>query len=136
MSVRIAAVGDVHAGADSVAAIAGAMVAVNEDAHLLLLAGDLTRNGGPDEARVLVRELSDVRIPIVAVLGNHDYHQDRDREIAAILNDRGITVIMVTHEPDIAAYAKRNVVMRDGLVLTDSVVAGRRSAADEQARME
>lgn len=52
------------------------------------------------------------------------------------LNDRGITVIMVTHEPDIAAYAKRNVVMRDGLVLTDSVVAGRRIAAEEQAKME
>ena len=35
------------------------------------------------------------------------------------LNDRGITIVMVTHEPDIAAYAQRNVVMRDGLVLND-----------------
>ncbi|PYK74267.1 MAG: macrolide ABC transporter ATP-binding protein [Verrucomicrobia bacterium] len=47
------------------------------------------------------------------------------------LNERGITVVMVTHEPEIAAYAKRNVVMRDGQVLSDSVVAGRRNAADE-----
>jgi putative ABC transport system ATP-binding protein len=47
------------------------------------------------------------------------------------LNDRGITVVMVTHEPDIAAYAKRNVVMRDGQVLSDSVVEERRRAADE-----
>jgi putative ABC transport system ATP-binding protein len=47
------------------------------------------------------------------------------------LNDRGITVVMVTHEPDIAAYAKRNVVMRDGKVLKDSVVVERRSAGDE-----
>ena len=47
------------------------------------------------------------------------------------LNDRGITIIMVTHEPDIACYAKRNVVMRDGVVLSDSIVAERRSAADE-----
>jgi len=47
------------------------------------------------------------------------------------LNDSGITVVMVTHEPDIAAYAKRNVVMRDGQVLSDSVVPERRSAAYE-----
>lgn len=93
MSVRIAAVGDVHVGADSVGALAGAMGAVNHDAHMLLLAGDLTRNGGLDEARVLLHELSDVRIPIVAVLGNHDYQQDRDREITAALRDGGITVL-------------------------------------------
>src|SRR2546423_6210695 len=48
------------------------------------------------------------------------------------LNDRGITVVMVTHEPDIAAYAKRNVVMRDGKVLNASVVAERRNAANAQ----
>jgi putative ABC transport system ATP-binding protein len=47
------------------------------------------------------------------------------------LNDRGITLFMVTHEPDIAAYAKRDVVMRDGQVLKDSVVSDRRNAADE-----
>jgi putative ABC transport system ATP-binding protein len=52
------------------------------------------------------------------------------------LNDRGITVVMVTHEPDIAAYAKRNVVMRDGKVLNDSVVAERRNAAHEQGVVE
>jgi putative ABC transport system ATP-binding protein len=43
---------------------------------------------------------------------------------------------MVTHEPDIAAYAKRNVVMRDGKVLNDSVVAERRNAAHEQGIVE
>ena len=52
-------------------------------------------------------------------------------EIMAIfqqLNERGITVIMVTHEPDIAAYAKRNVMMRDGLILDDHVVSRRLDA--------
>src|SRR6058998_532576 len=44
------------------------------------------------------------------------------------LNDRGITIIMVTHEPDIASYAKRNVVMRDGLVLDDRLVSHRLDA--------
>ena len=52
-------------------------------------------------------------------------------EIMAIfqqLNERGITVIMVTHEPDIAAYAKRNVMMRDGVILDDHVVSRRLDA--------
>ena len=47
------------------------------------------------------------------------------------LNDGGITVVMVTHESDIAAYAKRNVFMRDGVVLNDLGVNDRRNAADE-----
>ena len=47
------------------------------------------------------------------------------------LNDRGITIVMVTHEQDIAAYARRNVVMRDGLVLNDFSVARRLDAAVE-----
>jgi putative ABC transport system ATP-binding protein len=47
------------------------------------------------------------------------------------LNDRGITVVMVTHEPDIAIYAKRNVVMRDGMVLNDLVVSDRRKATTQ-----
>src|SRR5207237_198867 len=55
-------------------------------------------------------------------------------EIMAIfqqLNERGITVIMVTHEPDIAAYAKRNVMMRDGVILNDHVVPRRSDAASQ-----
>ena len=55
-------------------------------------------------------------------------------EIMAIfqqLNERGITIIMVTHEPDIAAYAQRNVVMRDGLIRHDHLVT-RRSNANAQ----
>jgi putative ABC transport system ATP-binding protein len=53
-------------------------------------------------------------------------------EIMAIfqqLNERGITIIMVTHEQDIAAYAHRNVVMRDGLILDDHLVPQRTNAA-------
>jgi len=50
------------------------------------------------------------------------------------LNERGIMIIMVTHESDIAAYARRNVVLRDGLVLNDFAVAERRNAADELGR--
>src|SRR5213078_341246 len=51
------------------------------------------------------------------------------------LNGRGITIIMVTHEQDIAAYARRNVVMRDGFVLNDFAVAERRNAVFEMERL-
>src|SRR5437667_2627353 len=59
-------------------------------------------------------------------------------EIMAIfqqLNERGITIVMVTHESDIAAYARRNVVLRDGLVLNDGAVGERRSAVVEMERV-
>ena len=52
------------------------------------------------------------------------------------LNDRGITIVMVTHEQDIALYARRNVVMRDGLILHDTVVAERLNAVTELERMK
>jgi putative ABC transport system ATP-binding protein len=51
------------------------------------------------------------------------------------LNDQGITVIMVTHEPDIAACARRNVMMRDGMVKTDRAVTQRFIATDEMAKL-
>ena len=47
------------------------------------------------------------------------------------LNERGISVIMVTHEPDIAAYAKRNVMMRAGVILDDHLVSQRSDAASQ-----
>ena len=51
------------------------------------------------------------------------------------LNDQGITIIMVTHELDIAHYTRRNVIMRDGLVVTDTMVENRLRAEDELARL-
>ncbi|MEO7932185.1 MAG: ABC transporter ATP-binding protein [Chthoniobacterales bacterium] len=52
------------------------------------------------------------------------------------LNERGITIIMVTHEPDVAAWCKRNIVMRDGNVLTDILVKNRTRAEDEIRKLE
>ena len=52
-------------------------------------------------------------------------------EIFQRLNDRGITIVMVTHEPDIAAYARRNIVMKDGVVQRDGAVSERLNAAAE-----
>ena len=52
------------------------------------------------------------------------------------LNDEGITIVMVTHELDIAHYTKRNVIMRDGKVVTDTLVTNRLSAEEELRRLQ
>jgi len=56
-------------------------------------------------------------------------------EIFQSLNEKGITIIMVTHEPDIASYARRNIVMKDGMVRNDQLVANRLNAAVELERI-
>lgn len=91
--VRVAAVGDVHAGLDSRGAIGPGFRDVGERADLLLLAGDLTRCGTPEEGRVLAEELAAVRIPKLAVLGNHDHQDDRPAELAAELARADIVVL-------------------------------------------
>lgn len=91
--IRIAAAGDLHFGADSAGTLRESLVGLAEHADALLLAGDLTRRGEPDEARVLAEELSDVQVPVVAVLGNHDYHVDREEEVAEILEGAGCRVL-------------------------------------------
>ncbi|MEZ5231608.1 MAG: metallophosphoesterase [Acidimicrobiales bacterium] len=91
--VRVAAVGDVHVGADSRATLAPALRGVEQRADVLLLAGDLTRCGSPAEAAVLADELRDVTIPVVGVLGNHDHHDGRDEALVAALEAAGVTIL-------------------------------------------
>lgn len=93
-TVRLAAVGDTHVRKTSQGALQPIFAAVNEDADALLLCGDLTDYGLPEEAHVLAKELTaSVRIPIVAVLGNHDYESGYDAEVCAILSDAGVRVL-------------------------------------------
>ena len=66
---------------------------IAEAADVLLLAGDLTDSGLPEEARVLARELGAARMPTAAVLGNHDVESDQAGEITKILTDAGVTVL-------------------------------------------
>jgi 3',5'-cyclic AMP phosphodiesterase CpdA len=70
--IRIAAFGDCHFAADAAGTMRPALAHLGDNADVLLLAGDLTRLGTPEEAEVLARELVDVPIPMAAVLGNHD----------------------------------------------------------------
>jgi Icc-related predicted phosphoesterase len=90
---RIAAVGDIHVGTDSVGLVGAGLRHVADRADVLLLAGDLTRCGTPDEAELVVAELADVTVPVVAVLGNHDHHADAPEEVTAVLRDAGVEVL-------------------------------------------
>ena len=90
---RIAAVGDIHVGTDSAGQVARGLVHVHERADLLLLAGDLTRCGTAGEAELVAAELEDVTIPVVAVLGNHDFHGDEPELVTRALMDAGVTVL-------------------------------------------
>jgi Icc-related predicted phosphoesterase len=91
--VRIAAVGDFHCGEADAGAYRPLFARANEEADVLLLCGDLTRWGTPAEMRVAVGELADVKVPIVAVLGNHDHESGQVGEGIAILRERGVHVL-------------------------------------------
>jgi len=91
--IRIAAVGDLHGGSDTADVVRDQLAEVSQKADVLLIAGDLTKSGRPEEARVLAHDLADVSVPVVAVLGNHDHHADRPEEIASLLRDVGVSVL-------------------------------------------
>ncbi|RMI31303.1 metallophosphoesterase family protein [Nocardia stercoris] len=92
-AVRVAAVGDVHLGADSGGQLRLALRELPDHADVLLLAGDLTRTGAIEEARVAAQEFGAVEVPVIAVLGNHEYHRDAPARIADLLTAYGITVL-------------------------------------------
>ena len=86
--VRVAALGDLHCTRTSQGAFQVLFAQLAEAADLVLLAGDLTDHGLPEEARVLAHELSTLRVPVVAVLGNHDYESNQQEEVRTILSGR------------------------------------------------
>ena len=92
-AVRVAALADLHCTKTSQGAFQPLFARISESAEVLLLAGDLTDYGLPDEARVLARELSALRIPVAAVLGNHDLESGKADEVRQILVDAGLIVL-------------------------------------------
>jgi len=89
----VAAVGDIHLDRDLAGHLRPALEIAATQANLLLVAGDLTRHGTLDEAEVVASELAGLTIPVVVVLGNHDYHSDQQDDVAKVLTDGGITVL-------------------------------------------
>jgi Icc-related predicted phosphoesterase len=91
--IRIAAVGDLHYGEGSQGILKPGLEHLPDRADLLLLAGDLTRWGKPEEVQVLADELRGLPIPMIAVLGNHDYHCGREGEVRRLLEAAGVRVL-------------------------------------------
>jgi Icc-related predicted phosphoesterase len=91
--VRIAAAADLHCAKTSVGQLSPLLVRMAEGADILLLCGDLTDFGLPEEAHILVRELNAVKVPVLAVFGNHDYESGKQEEVRQILLDAGVRML-------------------------------------------
>jgi len=91
--MRIAAVGDLHCTKDSAGVLRPAFCQIENKADVLLLCGDLTDYGTAEEAQVLAKELSVVKMPIIAVLGNHDYESGTPEKVVQVLTEAGVKVL-------------------------------------------
>ncbi len=90
---RLAAVGDLHCTKDSAGALRSFFMHLEGRADALILCGDLTDYGLPEEAHVLAKELSVIEMPIVGVLGNHDYESGHASEVSAILKEAHVRIL-------------------------------------------
>jgi len=99
-TLNLAAIGDLHITKKSVGVWQPIFAQAAQRADVLLLLGDLTDYGLPEEAHILVNELArTVKIPVVAVLGNHDFESGKQADIRAILTEAGVVVLDgETHE--------------------------------------
>jgi Icc-related predicted phosphoesterase len=93
-TVRVAAIGDLHCGKASQGAFQALFAKAVELADVLVLCGDLTDYGLPEEAQVLAKEMAGAaKLPMVGVLGNHDFESGRQDEVRKILTDVGVTLL-------------------------------------------
>jgi Icc-related predicted phosphoesterase len=92
-TLRIAAISDIHYGRNSAGSMSQLFAQVAESADILLICGDLTDYGLAEEARVLVADLQAIKIPIVAVLGNHDLESGEEHEVTEVLTRAGVRML-------------------------------------------
>jgi Icc-related predicted phosphoesterase len=93
-TLRIAAVADTHVKKTSQGSLQPLFIAANEAADVILLCGDLTDYGTEEEARVLAKEITtSLRIPSIAVLGNHDFESGQEKQVVKILSDAGVVML-------------------------------------------
>jgi Icc-related predicted phosphoesterase len=95
--MTIAAAGDIHCSEETRDAVRAAFDAIEGDVDAVLLAGDLTTHGEPEQAAVLAEACAGMETPVVAVLGNHDLHANRADEVVEVLRDAGIVVLERSH---------------------------------------
>lgn len=88
--LTIAAMGDLHLDEEGKGTYVNIFREAAKEANVLILCGDLTNNGLPEEAVVLAAELSNCSIPILAIPGNHDYHSEKLGEVKKILQLAGV----------------------------------------------
>lgn len=93
MGIRVAAAGDVHADASRRADLEAAFTSLRGNADLVLLAGDLTTHGRPEEAEVIAEASRLAGLPVFSVLGNHDWHSNRAGELKAVMEEAGVTML-------------------------------------------
>lgn len=91
--IRFAAVGDIHCKKDSGGTLRTVFSQASEVADAILLCGDLTDYGLPEEAHVLAEELSAATVPVVAVMGNHDFESDQQEAVYRILTEAGVRML-------------------------------------------
>ena len=91
--LRVAAIGDLHVMENSVAPYRELFSEISNSADVLVLCGDLTNFGKSTEAEILAEDIRACSIPVVGVLGNHDYECDQPEEVARILHEAGMTVL-------------------------------------------
>src|SRR5438270_7355468 len=91
--MRIAAIADLHFSPQSYDRIRDSMGRLRDEADLLILAGDLTNLGKPEEMESMLASFMRLRVPIVAVLGNHDFESGKQEELAKMMTAEGVKVL-------------------------------------------
>jgi Icc-related predicted phosphoesterase len=92
-TLRIAAISDIHYGKNSAGTMSQLFAQIAESADILLICGDLTDYGLAEEARLLASDLQTIKIPVVAVLGNHDLESGQEAELNEILTRAGVQML-------------------------------------------
>ena len=92
-SLRVAAIGDLHVQEDSIAPYRELFSEISNHADVLVLCGDLTNFGKTSEAEILAEDIKSCSIPVLGVLGNHDYECGQPDQVCAILHGAGMTML-------------------------------------------
>src|SRR4051794_29509053 len=91
--LRVAAIGDLHVQEHDTAPYRELFAEVSGMADVLVLCGDLTNFGKTSEAEILAEDIKSCSIPVLGVLGNHDYECGQPEKVAEILHGAGMTIL-------------------------------------------